>query len=560
MTAVTSLRTFLRLYDDRSRRSLRVAITLAIAVSLADFLALSVLYPVFGSILGGSKQTTPVSLPLGTESLVVVAVVMLVLRSVGAFWVRYWWGYRAARAEVELSTRVLATYAYAPYEFHLGSNSTELMSRSVAHVNMATAAGLVGLVGIAADASSAVAMALALWVASPIAALVITAALAMVSGILVAVSSNYIRRRSTELGARISAVYTQVANLLRGIRELTVSNGRAPALRSVESARTEMATLQRKVLILNEVPRLVLDLVLYGGITAALIWAISADNPDDVLPLVALYVVAGMRIVPGVARVLGAMTQVRSGMEVGILLGQELEELGRGSRIETLPEPFLPGDLIVRDLTFRYGNDEPVLQGVNLHVRAGEMVGLVGRSGGGKTTLLSIILGLLPPSGGGVTYGGRLVGTADPHWFATVAYVPQDVYVLDDSVAANVAMGDVDPDLDRVRHALTRAQLAEVVEALPDGVRTQLREGGARLSVGQRQRLGIARALYRRASVLLLDEPTASLDTDTEEQVVETLIRLKGDVTMIVVAHRLSTIHDADRVLRLSDGRLVDAE
>jgi len=556
---VRSLRSFLLLYDPRSRQALRIAVSLAVAVSVADFVALSVLYPVFGTILGGDDQSMPVAIPLGPTALVVLAVVMLALRSVGAFWVRYWWGLRAARAEVELGTRVLAAYAFARYEFHLTSNSTELMSRSVAHVNMATASGLVGLVAIAADASSALAMTLALWVASPVAALVITGVLVIVGGILVAVSSGYIRQRSTELATRISTVYTQVANLLRGIRELTVANGRSAALRSVESARMEMAATQRKVLILNEVPRLLLDLVLYGGILVALVWTLGASDPAGVLPLVALYVVAGLRIVPGVGRVLGAMTQVRSGMEVGILLEHELAGLGRGPVAEVQPEPLPRGDLEIRGLVFAYGDDDPVLRGVDLCVAAGEMVGLVGPSGGGKTTLLSIVLGLLPPGAGRITYGSEPVQQADPHWFATVAYVPQDVYVLDDTVVANVAMGDPVPDPDRVCTALARAKLLDVVQTLPDGPQTRLREGGARLSAGQRQRLGIARALYRDAKVLLLDEPTASLDNETEGQVVETLLNLKGEVTLIVVAHRLSTIERADRVLRLSDGRLVDA-
>jgi ABC-type multidrug transport system fused ATPase/permease subunit len=214
--------------------------------------------------------------------------------------------------------------------------------------------------------------------------------------------------------------------------------------------------------------------------------------------------------------------------------------------------------LVINEVTFGYGDDEPVLQGVDLRVESGEMVGVVGHSGGGKTTLMSIVLGLLPPSSGTVTYGDRPVQASDPHWYATVAYVPQDVYVLDDTVVANVAMGDAEPDLDRIRVALDRAQLLTVVEALPEGLQTRLQEGGARLSVGQRQRLGIARALYREARILLLDEPTASLDSDTEGQVVETLLRLKGEVTMVVVAHRLSTIANADRVLRMTDGKLSD--
>lgn len=555
---MTTLRVFLGLYDRRTLRSLRIATLLALAVSAADFIALSVLYPVFGSILGGQASPT-VALPFSPMTLVVVAVLMLAARSIGAFWIRYWWGLRAAEAEVELGSRVLAAYAFAQYEFHLNSNSTDLMSRSVAHVNLATASGLIGIVAVVADSASAMAMTLALWVASPKAALGITVVLSIVGGALAVVSARVVRRRSGVLATRISIVYTQVANLLRGIRELSVSNGRAAALRSVSMARSEMARTQRQVLILNEVPRLVLDLVLYGGILVALAWALGSDDPADVLPLVALYVVASMRIVPGVARVLGAMTQVRSGMEVGILLDQELRNLEVAPVADVLPMPLPRGDLNIRGLSFGYDDKTKVLIDVDLTIPPGQMVGLVGPSGGGKTTLMSILLGLLPPTQGTVKYGEVVVEPDDPHWYATVAYVPQDVYVLDDSVLANVALGDPEPAPERARDALRRAQLLDVVDALPEGMDTRLREGGARLSVGQRQRLGIARALYREARVLLLDEPTASLDPVTEGQVVDTLLGLKGEVTMLVVAHRLTTIEGADRVLRLSGGRLADA-
>jgi ABC-type multidrug transport system fused ATPase/permease subunit len=561
---MTAIRQFLGLFETPTRHALAAAMVLSALVSLADFGALALLYPIFGELIGGASGSTPSFLPGSIVAspmvLVSVAIALMAARSIGAFAIRYWWGLQAAHAEVRLANRMLETYAYAPYSFHLRSNSTELMTRSVANVNMASSAGLTGMVGVAADGSSALAMTAALWLADPIAAGVITASLLVVGVALTLLSSRFIKHQSTLLSSRITRVYTEAANLLRGIRELTVSNGRDHAVRSVEDARRRMTRTQRNILILAEVPRLALDLVMYVGMLAALAWALASSQRDQVLPLVALYVVAGMRIIPGVARVLGTASQVRSAMEVGLLLRDEIDSVPR-DRPSSNRTPYPSGDLVMTDVTYGYEDRlPPVLQEVSLEVPFGSMVGLIGPSGGGKTTLLSIMLGLLEPQEGTLVFGEQAVRCGDARWFATIAYVPQDVYMIDGTVVENVALGDTSPDREKAKRALEDAHLWPLVVALPEGMDTPVNEGGSRLSVGQRQRLGIARALYRNAKLILLDEPTAALDVATEAQVVETLVGLKTKVTTVVVAHRLSTLAEADKVYALEHGLLKVAD
>jgi ABC-type multidrug transport system fused ATPase/permease subunit len=200
-----------------------------------------------------------------------------------------------------------------------------------------------------------------------------------------------------------------------------------------------------------------------------------------------------------------------------------------------------------------------VLKEVSICVPAGHMIGLAGESGSGKTTLLSLLLGLLPPRSGQITYGGADIGVGDRRWLSRVAYVPQDVFVVDDTLLANVALGDDNPNPDRALEALKRAHLGRVLDQLEDGLDTRLHEAGARLSVGQRQRLAIARALYRNATVLLLDEPTAALDQATEQQVMATLRELRGEVTVVVVAHRLTTIEGLDAIYVVDRGAVSGA-
>lgn len=561
---IRSLTAFLALYDGPTRRSLLRAVLLAALIATFDFASLVVLYPVFGALAGGGHQSASVQLgpsalsDLDPNVLLIAAMVLMIARSALGFWARAWWGRRAAKAEVQLSSRVLSSYAYAPYEFHLRSNSSDLLARSVAHVNLATTTALNGLVNLATDATSTFAMTAALFIASPGAAIVVALFLAAIGLAISYFSKHVVRRQTAILTTEVGKVYGASSNVLRGIRELTVANARGAALGTVNEARTRMVMAQRGMLVLAEVPKLVLELALYSAILASLFWVMQGDDPARALPLVALYVVAGLRILPAVARVLTGQTQVRSGMEVGNGIRQELADIDALSSIAAPPRSDLPeyGLLAVEHVSFAYNSHEPVLDACTVRIPFGQTVGLVGPSGSGKTTLLSIMLGLLAPNEGRVTFGHVDVGLADPSWLGRIAYVPQDVYVADDSILSNVALGDDRPDPARALLALKQARLEGVVQRMEDGMETRLHEGGSRLSVGQRQRLGIARALYRNAQVLFLDEPTAALDHGTEAGVLETLAGLRGSVTMVLVAHRLETLAGVDRILRINAGRL----
>ncbi|WP_372729607.1 ABC transporter ATP-binding protein [Nocardioides sp.] len=542
-----------------------LAMVFAAGLSSLDFASLVVLYPVFSALAGGEdsggSNTSSLWLVGGMEpgTLILVAMAIMIGRSVLGFLMRMWWGYRAAQAEVALGSRLVRTYAFAPYAFHLSNSSSELLGRAVSHVNMATTIGLGGIVLLAGDLTAALAMTGALFFVNPVAALAIGLYLGLMGGFFLFFSRTFVKRQSDALSKRIGHVYAHAAHVLRGIRELTVSNGREVALAEMDEARSDMTIRQRNLIVLSEVPRMVLEVGLYAAILLSLLWVLGKDAQETVLPIVALYVVAALRILPALARLLGTVTQIRTGFELGEQLGREIEQVEAQGHQVNRPAGDLPpeGDLRLDHLTFAYDAEQPVLDGLDLIVQHGETVGIVGSSGSGKTTLLGILLGLLAPTAGHVRYGGADIGVADPRWLSMVAYVPQDVFIVDDTVLANVCLGDSRLDESRAYEALTSARLADVIDGLPEGMHTRVHEGGARLSVGQRQRLGIARALYRNAQVLLLDEPTAALDSTTEAEVVETLNALRGEVTMIVVAHRLGTLDAADRVLQLEGGALV---
>jgi ABC-type multidrug transport system fused ATPase/permease subunit len=215
----------------------------------------------------------------------------------------------------------------------------------------------------------------------------------------------------------------------------------------------------------------------------------------------------------------------------------------------------------VENLNFHYENVElDVLKNVSISINRGEAVGFVGQSGSGKSTLIDVMLGLLHPQSGLVTINGQSIEDVKQSWQKTIGYIPQTIFLMDDSLRRNIAIGIADNEIDEmaIREALSSAQLEDFVSSLPEGLDTVVGERGVRLSGGQRQRIGIARALYHRPSVLVLDEATSSLDTETEHGVMQAVQALQGDKTVIIVAHRLSTVEYCDRLYRLDAGRIVD--
>jgi len=226
---------------------------------------------------------------------------------------------------------------------------------------------------------------------------------------------------------------------------------------------------------------------------------------------------------------------------------------------ENSAAPFVA--LGLRQIYYRYPNTkQSALQNLSLEIKAGESIGLVGPSGSGKTTLVDVLLGLLEPQSGTMEFNGRSLLENLEEWRSQVAYLPQQVFLIDNSLRCNVALGEEESEIDetRLREALRQARLTELVEQLPQGVNTILGERGVRLSGGQRQRVALARAFYHGRSVLVMDEATSALDNETEKEIVAEIQRLKGQKTMIVIAHRLTTVQHCDRIYRLEQGKIVE--
>jgi ABC-type multidrug transport system fused ATPase/permease subunit len=303
-----------------------------------------------------------------------------------------------------------------------------------------------------------------------------------------------------------------------------------------------------------------LEVVTIAGISI-LVFLFSAGGSGfgDLLPVLGLFAVAALRVQPAVTRVIANVNSIRFNKPIVDEIYKDLDS--RHSVKESFSRDIqFDKEIELREVSFNYGlSEQKVLQGLNLKIQPGEVIGVSGSSGAGKTTLIDILLGVLQPTSGTVCVDGIDISQDLRGWQNQVGFVPQSVYLIDDSIEANIALGIPKSaiDHDRVRAVLRDVDLLKFVENLPDGVQTKVGERGTRLSGGQLQRIGIARALYRRPKILFLDESTSSLDSETEESVMASIRLLVGKITLVIIAHRESTLQNCSRRIIIDSGRLV---
>lgn len=283
-------------------------------------------------------------------------------------------------------------------------------------------------------------------------------------------------------------------------------------------------------------------------------------SPASILPALGLFGAVAFRLIPSMNRVISAIQTLRYGLPVIDTLTSELaaaNTLGQGRAGDAMP---LRESIELREVTYNYlGASAPALDRLSVTIRRGETVGFIGTSGAGKSTLVDVLLGLLAAQAGEVCIDGRDIRAAMRSWQDQIGYVPQTIFLTDDTLRRNVAFGLPAEQIDdaAVWRSIRAAQLEEFVRDLPQGLETMVGERGVRLSGGQRQRIGIARALYHDPAVLVLDEATSSLDTSTEQGVMRAVAALHGEKTIVIVAHRLSTVEHCDRLYKLEHGRIV---
>lgn len=471
-----------------------------------------------------------------------------------------WWvlGFNA-KLMVDTSAYIHRYFLHSPYEVFKRRGTANILRSVSEAVNGFFLRTVNGAVAVATEAVSIVAVMVALFFAIPLQAL----GLGIYFGVIGLIYTRWVKPK-LELASSHALDASQRATgaLLQsvgGIEEIKIRHQQEEFVGQVRDANTISAGAIRLSGFAAEAPKYLLEVMFILALGGLILVSIS----QDVLGTIALLAAAAFRLLPSVTRLLASLATARSGEPYRKLLLEELrQEERQGRPAESSPTTDrlpLTGSLVLKDVVFQFSDAQtPVLDGVNLTIRAGSSTALVGGSGAGKTTLANVLLGLLPPASGEVRADGVDVFAHLPAWQNGIGFVAQDVFHLHGTFAQDIAF-ELDPariDRERLWRAIEQAQLVDVIRGLPKGIDTEVGDRAVRLSGGQRQRIGIARALYRQPSFLLLDEATSALDNETEQQITETLRALHGQLTMVVIAHRLSTVRDVDQIVLLEDGRV----
>jgi len=474
---------------------------------------------------------------------------------------RWWSNGFVLGQEARTGTELLERYMHAPYWLHLQRNSAEFLRTLGDSTSQAYSGFVMAAVSLGTEAVVAVVIVTVLITVQPLAALAV-AVYFIIAGFFY---MKLIAKRSTEVGRVLSEQSMKsikTANQALGsVKEVKIRNRQSHFVEQYSQARLETARAKRIASFLNDLPKYVLEVIFITGVGLLSLTVVARSTSKDVLGLLALFVAAGFRLLPSLVKMMGSYSQIRTG-RIGFNLVVDdilaFPDLRPDQDIVFNPRSLpLEHTLGVHGVSFSYGEGMPlVLSDVSFSVAAGESLGVVGASGAGKSTLVDLLLGLHLPSTGSITADGVDIVTNMPGWQSKIGLVPQDVYILDDSLMSNIAFGIPDEEVDQevLKHVIEQAQLTQFVDSLPEGIHSTVGERGLRISGGQRQRIGVARSLYSKPSLLILDEATSALDNETELRISETIQSLHGSLTMIVVAHRLSTIRNCDRILFLVNG------
>lgn len=463
-----------------------------------------------------------------------------------------------------LSSFLLYGYLRLPYSYHLTRNSAEFIRTMQTSTYTVISNALLPVVWIISESLLVMAVGLILAVTAPVGVLIAAPAMGLVVLFLI----RTLQPRLAQLGAEVQTQWERnmqaMQQALQGQKEIRLL-GREAFFRDVFSAGRQLearALYMRSVLL--DVPRVVIETILVLFILAFIGVAYLRETPlRETLAILGLFAYAVLRVLPSINRIVSNVNALRYGEAAIRSVGDDIRTIDR----ESLPTQAgtsvmsMQNNLQLQAVSFRYeGANADAVDSVSLTVTKGMVLGVVGPSGGGKTTLIDLILGLIKPTEGSIEVDGIDIHSDLRSWQDRIGVVSQTVFLLDDTVRNNIALG-LPPDQvseDRLTEAIEGAQLSDYIESLPHGLDTFVGERGIRISGGQRQRVAIARALYRDPEVLILDEGTSALDVVTEAQVMTAVEAIRADRTIIIVAHRLSTVRSCSKIAVIKNGRVSD--
>jgi len=550
-------------------------LVLFLAVSMLDLAGIALIGPYVAivadlQLAGGAieKISAWIDLPTSQESLLIVMSFALLgvflVKAVSAIWINYIIIKFSVDQQIRLRSLLMWAYQTLPYTDYLRRNSSEYIHSTQTLVNHYANGVVTSGMRTLSDGIVASVILVMLALINPVALMLLLGLL----GIVVFSYDRLFRKNIRHIGEQSNLAATSMVQGIHegieGLKEIRVLGHERYFHHQVHDGALKYGRYYTRSTIISAAPRYLLELIMVFFVVLLVLLTLTLQqNLQQLLPTLSMFGLAAIRLLPAANVFSSSLTQLRFNRDSVSRLYQDVtsmhsvEEDGGEKNLATY-ESFKR--LSISNISFRYpAAEQDALSQIILDVHAGESIGLIGSSGSGKTTLVDTLLGLLEPQQGEITFNGIPLNKSLATWRSHVAYLPQQVFLIDNSLRRNVALGIEDKDIDEKQliGALDKARLSELVVQLHEGVDTILGERGVRLSGGQRQRVALARAFYHERDILIMDEATSALDNETEREIVEEIKRLKGKKTMIVIAHRLTTVQHCDRIYKMEKGKVV---
>lgn len=558
-------------------KSLVLVLALMLAGMVFEMLGIGIILPIFAVITapekilnypGGADLFAKIG-DLNQSDLVIYSLLIIAVFSVIKFFVLMALSYLQSKTTYDIlagvSSRLYQSYLEAPYVFHLNSNSSQLIRNATLEVQIFAQNLINPTLTLLAEILVTLGVISVLLALNPKGTGLAMLFIGLLGLIFIRLTRQLSRRwgvaRQYHEGKRIKIIQEG----LSCVKEIVLLDKTKFYAQNYEKEAILSATVAGRQVFMGQLPRLMLELIAALAI-CLIVWVNLKDGIDlaEILPFLVMFAAAAFRVLPSVNRILGAVNAIfYSYPSVKALISPPQNSDAESMRIQDGGRQNLEAfeAFEFKDLEFSYSESSgKAISGISLSFHKGEMIGFVGETGSGKSTLLDLMLGLLKPTAGQTFVNGQPMQTQLPDWRKKIGYVPQTIALVDDTIRKNIAFGLSDSDIDdlKVASALKIAQLDDFIKNLPEGVQTLVGERGVRISGGQRQRIGIARALYHQPEIIFFDEATSALDNQTEAELMQSIEALHGNVTLVMIAHRLSSIMNCDRVYRLKNGRIIE--
>lgn len=465
-----------------------------------------------------------------------------------------------------ISSRLMSSYMQAPYTFHLQKNTAELLRNITQEINVLINIVVTNMLKMGREGVVAIAILIFLFTVEPLITLLVITLSGVGAGTFILLNKKKMKEYGEEEQVRRAEMIKAVNQGLGGIKDARVLNREDEFINKFRVEAYESTRLMAYIKFIQQIPRPVVETTAVLGMLLIAVLLVWQDRPmSAIIPILTLFAMATVRLMPSVQQIVSMYTNLRYNMVTLDPIYNDLKEL-EGYNAELVRDRKSKNHLELKDkieiknVSYTYPESkEPALKNIFITIPKGKAVAFVGASGAGKTTMVDLILGLLDPNEGSIFVDDNDIQKSMSAWQRNIGYIPQSIYLADETLRRNIAFGLPEKDIDeeKVRQAVKLAQLEPMVNQLPEGLETIVGEHGTRLSGGQRQRVGIARALYSDPQVLVMDEATSALDNITEKQITKAIESLKGERTLIMIAHRLTTVQNCDTLYFMEEGEIL---